>query len=66
MEIQKMFVLALRRYADFDMPYDTPIAVSSNKDRLENEAVELNAKRTKEQLRNEEGYYVLPNKVKVL
>ena len=66
----KMHVLVARTWGDFDMPYDTPLFVSANKQLLEEKAVELNAARDpKKDLGAGEwriGYRVLPEKVTVL
>ena len=61
-----MHVLAKRTYSNFDMPYDTPVAVSENKAQLEQEAEDLNLKRNAREVAAETKYHVLSSKVKYL
>lgn len=55
---EKVHVLSKRTYGDFDMAYDEPVAVSSNKAALETLADELNSKLTAEEIRREVEYRV--------
>lgn len=58
----KLFALYRRRFGDFDIAQDVPVAVSANKETLKIECDWRNSKRTKEELDAEVGYFVSNNK----
>lgn len=62
----KMYVLGKKTYGDFDMPSFLPMYVSGNREALKIKAAELNATRSKDDLRAETSWELAPQTVTVV
>ena len=62
----KYYILAERRYGDFDMPYEIPRVVSADKHKLIATAEAMNSIRTDKQLADEIKFVVMPDTVKMI
>ena len=62
----KLHILMRRTYSDFDMAYDTPVAVSESLETLNMRKAELTAKLTERDKKEEVSYKISSDKVTVL
>jgi hypothetical protein len=56
--IMKMHILVKRVWNDFDIPIEMPMLISENKSLLEQEAIDRNVRRSKDEISKEIEYSV--------
>lgn len=62
----KLRILAKITYGDFDMPIQTPVFASTNKEVLQAKAIELNATLSEEEKEDGIKYKILSETVKLI
>jgi hypothetical protein len=64
MSVGKVYIVMVRKFADFDIPYNEPVCASLSEEGASRIATERNDSRSEKDLKEEIKYLVVPTKLK--